>query len=180
MTDKSPERTNDGMTDRKKTVLTAIINTVLFAFLILFHYSGADIKIFDANPMGALALLVAFVMFSSESAGVITGMIIGVIIDSVSSTPIGFNTITLTLISFGATFISHYLFNRNLKSALVLCLLCSAAYFTARWLICFAFAGDVVGSFTYLLRYGAGSAIYTTVFVIPFFYLEKKLLFKAR
>ncbi len=163
------------MVHRKRTVLTAVLNTAMFALLILFHYSGANIKILDANPMGVLALLVAFIMFAGELTGVLTGALIGILLDSVASTPIGFNTITLTLISLLAALVSHYLFNRNLKSALALCLLCSVLYFAARWLVCFAFSGDVAGSFNYLLRYGVGSAIYTTVFVIPFFYIEKRL-----
>lgn len=150
----------------------------MFLLLILFHYSGPSIKIFRASPMSVLALLVALIMFSSELSGVLTGMGLGILLDSVSSTPIGFNTITLIIISFIATLVSHYLFNRNLKSALVLCLICAVLYFAARWLVGFALREDVVGSFNYLLRYAAGSAVYTTLFVIPFFYIEKALFSK--
>ena len=128
--------------------------------------------------MAALALLVAIIMFSSEIAGVLTGMLLGIILDSVTSTPIGFNTLVLTAISFAAALISHYLFNRNLKSALTLCLLFTFAYFIARWLVGFAFTSDIEDSFLYLIRYAMPSAVYTTVFVIPFFYLEKLLFSK--
>lgn len=163
------------MNNRKSALLLFIINAAMFLVLILFHYSGVSVNILGANPMSALALLVAFIMFSGEVAGVIGGILLGVVLDSVSSTPIGFNTVTLTVISFLAVLISHYLFNRNLKSALTLCLICSVLYFAARWLVGFAFEGDIAGSFNYLLRYAAGSAVYTTLFVIPFFYIEKKL-----
>ncbi len=163
------------MTDRKKVFLIFLINTLLFSVLILFHYAGNGIKIMNANPMSALALLVCIIMFSGELSGVITGIAVGVILDSVTSTPIGFNTITLAIISFIAVLISHFLFNRNIKSALVLCLICSALYFSARWIAGFAFAGDVRGSFGYLLRYALSSTVYTTVFAVPFFYIEKKL-----
>ena len=151
----------------------------MLTVLILFHYSGASISIGSANPMAALALVVAIIMFSGEIPGVLTGISLGVILDSVASTPIGFNTVTLTVISFAAALISHYLFNRNIKAALTLCLLCASAYFVARWLVGFAFAGDIKNSFKYLIRYAAPSALYTTLFMVPFFYIERRL-FKGR
>lgn len=166
------------MKSRKKQFFIAFINAVLFTILILFHFSGASIKIGGANPFTVLALLVAVIIFSSEFTGVLTGALIGIILDSVTSTPVGFNTITLILISFLATLISHYIFNKNLKAALTLCLICAALYFSARWLVGFAFTGDIAGSFTYLLSYAATSAVYTTVFIIPFFYIEKHLFSK--
>lgn len=167
------------MVKNKHTIFIFLLNTLIFTVLILFHYSGASIKISSANPLAALALLVAVIMFSSELAGVLTGLALGVILDSVTSTPIGFNTVTLTVISFAAALISHYLFNRNIKSALTLCLLFSFAYFFARWLVGFAFAGDIKDSFIYLIRYAAPSAIYTTVFMLPFYFMEKQI-FKER
>ena len=166
------------MTNRKNSFLLFISNAALFIFLILFHYAGIPIKIMSANPMSVLALLVALVMFSGETAGVIAGAVTGIVLDSAASTPAGFNTIVFTVISFVAVLISKYLFNRNIKSAVILCLICSVMYFAARWLVCFAFKGDIAGSFNYLLRYAAGSALYTTLFVIPFFYIEKRLFSK--
>ena len=79
-----------------------------------------SIRVLGANPMSVLSLLVAVIMFSGEAAGVLTGVVLGIILDSVSSMPTGFNTLTLIIISFCAALISHYLFNRNLKSAIAL------------------------------------------------------------
>ena len=163
------------MEKTKKTFFIIITNALLAFVLLLFHYSGASIAISTANPIAVLALLVAIIMYASEVAGVLTGMLLGIILDSVTSTPIGFNTVTLTVISFAAALISHYLFNRNLKAALALCLLFSFAYFFARWIVGFAFTGDTADSFLYLIRYAVPSAIYTTVFIVPFFYLEKRI-----
>lgn len=168
------------MASGKKTFLISLINAALFLVLILFHYSGASIKISGANPMSALALLVAVIMFSGELGGVLAGTVLGIVLDSVSSTPMGFNTVTLIIISFSATLVSHYLFNRNLKSAIALCLMCALFYFGARWLVGFAFAGDVEGSFEYLIRYAVPSAVYTTVFIVPFFFMEKYLFSKIK
>ncbi|MBO7519569.1 MAG: rod shape-determining protein MreD, partial [Clostridia bacterium] len=141
------------MQKTKKTFFIIITNALLAFVLLLFHYSGASIAVSSANPMAVLALLVAIIMYSSEIAGVLTGMFLGVVLDSVTATPIGFNTLTLTVISFAAALISHYLFNRNLKAALALCLLFTFAYFFARWIVGFAFTGDTADSFVYLIRY---------------------------
>lgn len=162
----------------KRPLYVAVINALLFFVLIILHYSGVSVKIGNANAFLALALLVAVIIFSSELTGVLTGMALGIIIDSVSSTPIGFNAITLTVISFLVTLLSHYLFNRNLKSAMTLSLIFCALYFAARWLVTFAFAGDIKGSFTYLFSFAATSAVYTAIFIVPFFYLEKRLFSK--
>ena len=107
------------MVKSKRNYPALILNTVMLVSLLLFHYSGASIAISTANPMSALALLVAIIMYSSEVTGVLTGVLLGVVLDSVTSTPIGFNTVTLTVISFAASLVSHYLFNRNLKSSLI-------------------------------------------------------------
>ena len=161
------------MRKTKNTFFIIITNALMFTVLLLFHYSGATIAISTANPMAALALLAAIIMYAGEAAGVLTGVLLGIVLDSVTSTPIGFNTVTLTVLSFLAMLISHFLFNRNLKAALTLCLLFSFAYFFARWLVLFAFAGDTAGSYMYLIRYALPSAVYTTVFIIPFYYAEK-------
>lgn len=163
------------MANAKKTFLIFLLNAVMLTVLILFHYSGASIAISTANPMAALALLVAVIMYSSELVGVLTGLAVGIVLDSVTSTPTGFNSLTLTVISLAAVLISHYLFNRNIKSALTLCFLCSFAYFFARWLVGFAFTGNTEDSFVYLIRYAAPSAVYTTIFMVPFFYIEKRI-----
>ena len=166
------------MTKSRKALFVFLINAAIFFILLLFHYSGASIRIATANPISALALLVAVIMFSSELTGVCAGVILGVFMDSVSMTPQGFNTVTLMLLSFAATIISHYVFNRNIQSAATLCLLFVTVYFLARWLVVFAFSGDIEGGFNYLITTAAPSDIYTTVFIVPFFYLERYLFSK--
>ena len=163
------------MKDRKKTLFIFIINAVIAGFLILLHYSGTSIKILNANPLSPLALLVALIMFSGEVTGMITGLAVGIILDGFAMTPAGFNTVVFATISFVAVLLSHYIFNRNLKSALMLCLICSMFYFFLRWLFVFAFSTDIADGLDYLIKNALGSSIYTAVLVVPFFFLEKRL-----
>lgn len=167
------------MTDRKKTLFIFLTNTVLFTVFILFHFSGASIKIMGANPMCAFSLLIAITLFSSELTAVLTGVFVGIILDSVAMTPAGFNTVSFALISFAAALISHYLFNRNLKSAIALCFICALSYYFLRWLAVFAFSAEMTETFNYLIKTSIPSAVYTTVMIIPLFYLEKSL-FKGK
>ena len=166
------------MTKSRKSLLIFLLNAAIFFTLFLFHYSGASIRIANANPISVLALLVAVIMFSSERTGVCTGIALGILLDSVSMTPVGFNTVALTFISFGAVIVSHYLFNRNLKSAVTLCLLCVVVYYIARWFAGFVFAAGIQSGLNYLITAAAPSAVYTTLFIFPFFYLERYLFSK--
>ena len=70
------------MADIKKTFLIFFTNAVMLTVLILFHYSGASIAISTANPMAALALLVAIIMYLGEIAGVLTGLAVGIVLQS--------------------------------------------------------------------------------------------------
>ncbi|MBR4909959.1 MAG: hypothetical protein IKZ47_01385 [Clostridia bacterium] len=166
------------MKKNRKALLIALLNAAIFFILLLFHYSGASIKIAGANPISALALLVAVIMFSSELTGVCAGILTGIVMDGVAATPAGFNTVVLMLLSFAAAILSHYIFNRNVQSAATLCLLFTVVYYIARWLVTFAFAGDLEGGFNYLIVTAAPSAVYTTLFIIPFYYLQKYLFSK--
>ena len=164
------------MVDRKKILTLRLINTLFFAVAVLFQYNGVfKINILTANPMLLLALLVACCMFSSELTAALTGLAVGIFIDSVSSTPAGFNAILLMITALAVCLISKHLFNNNIFAAFTLCLLCSAFYYFMRWIFCIALWQSFAENLTYLMRYALPSAVYTAVFIIPLYFLEKFL-----
>lgn len=164
------------MTDRKNILTLRIINAALFALLIFVQYNGVfSIKIFTANPMLPLALLVAICMFCSELNGAISGLLVGIFIDTAASTPQGFNAITFLVLGLCCVLIVKHLFNNNIFSAISLCFLCVLAYFILRWIFCIAFCASFTENLTYLIRIIFPSCLYTAVFIIPFYYLEKYL-----
>lgn len=164
------------MTDRKKHFLFSIVNIVLFFICILIYSSPViSLKIGKVNPMLPLALLVAFSMFSSELSAALAGLTIGIFIDSVSSTPAGFNSILLFIIALAISLTARYLFNNNVLANIALCLLSTALYYLARWTFCFAVSLSFTESLIYLMRYALPSVIYTAVFTVPFYYFEKFL-----
>ena len=152
------------MVERKKILTLRLINTVFFAIAVLFQYNGVfKINILTANPMLPLALLVACCMFSSELTAAFTGLAVGIFTDSVSSTPAGFNAILLMVTALTVCLISKHLFNNNIFAAFTLCF------------FCIRMSQSFAENLTYLMRYALPSAVYTAVFIIPLYFLEKYL-----
>ena len=167
------------MVYHKNSFLLPLINAVLFVALVLIHYNGAfTIKIWQATPMLPLALLVAISMFSTEFTAALSGLAVGIFMDSAASTPQGFNAIIFLCLGLAVSLIVKHLFNNNVFSSCALCLLAAAAYFILRWLFCFAFSLSFSESLSYLLQIAFPSVIYTAIFIIPFYYLERYLFSK--
>lgn len=164
------------MTDRKKVFMLRLINTFIFAFLIAFQYNSVfSIKIQTANPMVTLALLVSVSIFSSEQTAAFAGMATGIFIDCVSNTSSCFHTVLFLCLGLAVSLAAHHLFNNNIFSACALCFLSSVFYYLLRWVFTYAFSLSFTENLTYLMRIAIPSAVYTTVFIIPFYYLEKFL-----
>ncbi len=164
------------MTSQKNIFTLRFINSLLFILLIFVQYNNVfSLKIFHANPILPLALLVAVCMFCSELTAAISGLIIGIFMDTTASTPQGFNAIIFLIIGLCAVLIIKHLFNNNILSAIALCLICTAFYFVLRWLLCYAFSMSLTENLTYLMRTVFPSCVYTAAFIVPFYYLEKHL-----
>lgn len=170
---------NNLMTNRKNIFILRLINALFFVVLLYVQYNGAfTIKIAQANPMLPLALLVAVCMFCSEITAAISGLLIGIFIDTVASTPQGFNAAVFMILGLGSSLIVRYLFNNNIFSGIALCALCTTVYFILRWVFCVAFSANLTENLTYLMQIAFPSVLYTSAFSIPFYYLEKKLYSK--
>ena len=164
------------MTDKKKIFLLRFINTLFFILLITFQYSGMfEIKIFNANPMLPLSLLVACCMFSSELTSTVCGLLVGIFTDCVSNTPQGFNTIIFMIIALAVSLTAKHLFNNNIFSSFALCFLCGTFYFGMRWLFCFAFSLSLTENLSYIMQFALPSVIYTSVVIIPLYFIERAL-----
>lgn len=164
------------MTSRKNIFKLRFINTLLFLFLLVIQYNGVfTIKIMNANPLLPLALLVCTCMFSSELTASISGLLVGIFMDGVAATPPGFNSILLFILGLAVSLVVRHFFNNNIFSAVALCFLCTLIYFLLRWAFCFAFWSSLTENLTYLLQTVFPSILYTAVFSIPFYCIEKAL-----
>lgn len=164
------------MRNRKDTFILRFINILLFSVLFLIQYNAAfGVKIFNISPLLTLSLLVAIGMFCSELTGAFTGLIIGVFTDAVASTPQGFNAILFCVLGLSAVLVAKHLFNNNIISAVALCALCAMFYFLLRWIFCYAFSLSFTENLTYLINTVFPTCLYTAIFTIPFYYLERSL-----
>lgn len=169
------------MTLRKRRFIAFIINFFLFAVLLLIRSTGIlTFKIYGAAPLLPLALLIALSIFAGETPAFLTGLAVGAMLDSVSASKFGFNAVTLMLIGLLAALVSNHIFNKNVRAAAVLCLLCSMFYFIVRWIVCDAYLLGFYENAGYFLHYVLPSGIYTAVFILPFYFLEKKLFGKLK
>lgn len=164
------------MKNRKNIYKLRLINALLFAVLIFIQYNSVfSIKIAQASPMLPLALLITVCMFCSEITAAISGLIVGIFMDTASATPQGFNALTLLVLGLVAALIIRHLFNNNIFSSVALCALCSVVYYLLRWIFCLAFSASLTENLTYLMQMAFPSVIYTAIFSIPFYYLERAL-----
>lgn len=162
--------------NKKYSVKAAVISFLLFFFLFLLHYSDViSISIKTATPIILLPLLCAFSVFSSPAVSAVTGLALGICMDSAASGTLCFNAVVLMLSAMLVSAVSSRLFNRNLRSAAVLSFLLTLVYFVLRWVIFYAFTAGAQDNLTYLLHYAFPSVIYTNVFIFPFYFLYKKL-----
>lgn len=164
------------MKSQRKIFALRLINAILFAVLIYVQYNSVfTLKIASANPLLPMALLIPICMFSSEITAALSGLAVGIFMDAVAATPQGFNAIVLMLLGLAVPLIVKHLFNNNILSSIVLCALCTAAYFVLRWIFCFAFFVTLTENLTYLMQTAFPSVLYTCVFAVPLYYLEKAL-----
>ncbi len=160
----------------KRVYLLYIINFLIFAILFLVNtsFEGA-LQIRKATPLLLLPFLTAFAVNNEELTSFTAGLLIGICLDAVTIGSFCFNAITLSLIGVATSFTAKYLFNKNIRATIVLALFGALIYFVFNWLFKFAFVSGVQDSIIYLLDYAIPSAIYSTVFVIPAFYLQRML-----
>lgn len=164
------------MKNQRNIFILRFVNALVFIFTIYVQYNSSfNLKIFNANPMLPLAFLVSVCIFCSELRGAIIGLVVGIFIDTTASTPHGFNAIVFMCLGLASTLVIKHLFNNNIFSAVTLCALCSFIYFSLRWFICIAFYASFAENISYLFNTAFTSCIYTAIFTIPFYYLEKYL-----
>ena len=150
-----------------------LFNILIFAAAVTLNRAEMYLSIKTATPMLILPLLTAFSVFGSVYSAALAGFLAGACLDSVTSDAYCFNSIVLVLLAVAIQLCANNLFNKNIRSAAVLSLLTAVFYFTLKWLFFFAFGSAIADSTLYLLKYALPSAVYSAVFIFPFFYLYR-------
>lgn len=152
-----------------------VIEIVIASFVYLFHYTGLiDITIKGASPVILLPITVAVAMFYSELTGLLFGLCCGFAMDAVAASTSVFNTLAFMFIGYITGLLAKRIFNRNLPAAISLTLFSEIGYFGVKWLLV-SIIPDVQGKVYHLLWNLTPCAVYTLLFIIPLYFLEKRL-----
>ena len=164
------------MIAKKSNPWIFILNIVLFMIILFFDINTkVDISIKNATPLLIIPLFAAFSVFSSLQSAVVTGLLAGAMLDSVSAGSYCFNTISLLIMGAVVNLAANNLFNKNMRGVAALTLITAVLYFTAYWLSFYAFKVGMKNSLIYLMSYGLPSAFYSSAFIFPFYWIYKKI-----
>ena len=162
------------MLEKKSHPGIFFLNVLIFFLLIIFHTSEfINISIKTATPLLLLPMLTAFAIFEPFGVSAAVGFIIGAFLDSVADGSYCFNTLVLMLIGGFVSLFANNLFNKNIFAAAVLSLISCIIYYVLLWFSFHLFGRTVYDSLNYLLGYGFPSAVYSAVFIFPFYYLHR-------
>lgn len=156
----------------KKHPSIIILYILIFFLSLLFYYTGIlPLSIKGITPLLVLPILTAFSFFHSPLACALTGLACGIFMDSCALGSYCFNAITLLLIGTLVSLASSNLFNKNIFSAMVLSLIVCAIYFLLLWGVFHTNSVTITDSLIYLLKHALPSAVYSAIFILPFYYL---------
>lgn len=155
--------------------LAFFINGVILVTLFIIRYSGlATLAIGEAVPITLLPLVVAISVFYGEWYGAAAGFFAGALMDTVMSGSSCFNTLVVMFIGLICGILSSYFLNRNIRSAACLSLGAATTYLFVRLTFFYFFRGISMDA-EYYSSYFIPTIFYTALFIIPFYFLEKKL-----
>ncbi len=150
-----------------------VIEAIIAFFVYLFHYTELiDISVYHASPLILLPITVGVAMFYDELTGLLFGLCCGCAMDAVTGGV--FNTIFFMLMGFAVSLLAQRIFNKNLPGAIAVTFISTLIYYGMKWFINYLLP-DVQGKVYILLWHYFPSVIYTVLFIIPFYFFEKRL-----
>lgn len=162
---------------KKSRTRYLVFGANLFILILLFslRYSGLlTLSIGQAVPITLLPFVISVSLFFGEWYGAVAGFGAGALMDSVVTGSSSFNTITLMLIGLTCGIFSSYYVNKNLRSAACLSLGGSFVYLVAKTIFFYS-SNQISIGLDYYSRYFIPTVFYTALFIIPFYFIEKKL-----
>lgn len=145
-----------------------------FGIFILQRIEPFSLKIGTAFPVLLVPAVMVIACFLREWSGFIAGILCGIALDTVTNGTQLFNTLALMLLGVSAGLIFRLLLNRNIKAMIIVSVLGSLLFFLFKWLFLDLWAGDP-SAMQILIKYYLPSAVYTSLFAIPFFYYTRYL-----
>ena len=163
------------MNKQNSGYLKIFLYAVLFLLCHLFTYNPfSTLKIGNAVPFMMIAAVITVSFYYGEWWGFTAGIISGAFADAVTSNSFCFNAIFLLFVGTAAGLLLKQYLNHNIFSALTLSGVSCGIFFFIKGLYFMADYGAIQG-FEYLLLHSLPSAVYSALFIIPFYYIGKLL-----
>lgn len=160
---------------KRRRFVAAFINTIIIFAVFLLRFCGiATLQIGDAVPLLLIPIVISVSIFFGENAALMSALFAGLLMDCAAADTSCFNTVFFVLGATACGVMANRFLNRNLKAAICLSLGLSFIYFILKYIIFFVFSGIAV-NYDYFILYLIPSAVYTALWIIPFYFLQKKL-----
>ena len=156
---------------------TACCLVLLAAFLL--QSAGLFPALRGVRPLLMVALVCALSVLHGVGAAFAFGLTGGVLCDLVSSAPDGFHAIAMSLLALAISLLVEYLFNQRLITVGLLSLGGCALYYLALFLFVELPKG-YEGVAAYLWKASLPGALYTWLFVLPFYFGARYLTYLSQ
>lgn len=163
------------MKSSKKRFTIIYVNLFLILFLYILRASGLLLlQIGNISPIILLPLVISIAMFFGELSGAVSGFVVGLLMDTTSVGSSVFGCLSIMIIGLLCGIAAKFYLNKNIKSALALSVVSSFIYYLVKFLCLGLFSGKGVDG-QYFANFLLPAVFYTSVFIIPFYFLQKKL-----
>ncbi len=153
---------------------------LIAAFLYLWQNSvNAFPEIASVRAVPLVAFVVCVTVFNPDHAGMVYGLVAGLVMDINWTKLSGFNALCLLVMCAVCGLLIRFLFTRTLLTAMLLSGIACVVYFLIYWLCFCVFAGVEDKAYCLFSRY-LPMAIYTWVFTIPFYFIVRVMTKKFR
>lgn len=163
------------MNRKRAQFITVFVNLLLIIIAFLIRYSGSRfLCIGNATPLFLIPITLSIAIFYGENAGLFSGLLAGVLMDSSDSAVTCYNTFFFIIACSLCAVLASRVLNKNIKAALCLSGGMSFGYYILKYIIFYSFSGISV-EYGYFTSYLVPSALYTALLLIPFYFLQKNL-----
>ncbi len=153
--------------------LQAVCFIGLFAAIHFFSFNPFfSLRIINAVPVMSIAAVITVAFYYGEWWGFTAGILSGIFADAVTSDSFCFNAMMLLFIGILSGVLLKKYLNRNIFSALALSGAASGIYFFFNGIFFVSHNGALQG-FEYLLLHSLPSAVYSALFIVPFYFIGK-------
>lgn len=161
-----------GLTAEKKRL---IIRRVIFAVLLVFcaviqNTPGLLPEPFGAHQLAVTVMVVCIAMFERETAGMLLGLLAGVVLDVTGGTQ-GINAILLTVVGLVCGMLVNNMIRNNIVTALIFSALALLVHTFVYWIVFVPAAGVHGGRL--LLTFCLPSVLYTVIFTPLWFLITR-------